>query len=38
VSTDLQQIVIGAVIVAAVFIDVLRSGMEAKAKRLAVAK
>ena len=29
---------IGAVIVAAVFIDVLRSGMEAKAKRLAVAK
>lgn len=38
VSTDLQQIVIGAVIVAAVFIDVLRSQMEAKAKRLAVAK
>jgi len=38
VSTDLQQIVIGAVIVIAVFIDVIRNHMEAKAKRLAVAK
>lgn len=37
VSTDLQQIVIGAVIVIAVFIDVIRTQMEAKAKRLAVA-
>lgn len=37
VSTDLQQIVIGAVIVIAVFIDVLRTQADAKAKRLAVA-
>jgi len=38
VSSDLQQIVIGAVIIIAVFIDVVRSRMEAKAKRLAVSK
>ena len=38
VSSDLQQIVIGAIIVIAVFVDVVRSAMEAKAKRLAVAK
>ena len=38
VSSDLQQIVIGAVIVIAVFIDVLRGQMDAKAKRLAIAK
>jgi ribose transport system permease protein len=37
VSSDLQQIVIGAVIIIAVFIDVLRGQMDAKAKRLAVA-
>lgn len=38
VSSDLQLIVIGAIIVAAVFVDVLRGRMEANAKRLAVAK
>jgi ribose transport system permease protein len=38
VSSDLQQIVIGAVIVLAVFVDVLRSKAEAKAKRLAIGK
>lgn len=38
VSSDLQQIVIGAVIVVAVFIDVIRGYMEKKAKRLAIAK
>ena len=38
VSSDLQQIVIGAVIILAVFIDVVRTRMEAKAKRLAVIK
>lgn len=38
VSSDLQQIVIGAIIIIAVFIDVVRTAMEAKAKRLAVAK
>lgn len=34
-STDLQQIVIGAVIILAVFIDVVRGKMEARARRLA---
>lgn len=38
VSSDMQFIVIGAVIVVAVYIDVLRGQMDAKAKRLAVAK
>lgn len=38
VSSDLQLIVIGAIIVIAVFVDVVRSRMEANAKRLAVAK
>lgn len=38
ISSDLQQIVIGAVIIVAVFIDVTRSRMEERAKRLAVAK
>lgn len=38
VSSDLQQIVIGAVIVVAVFIDVVRGRLETRAKRLAVAK
>ena len=38
VSSGLQQIVIGAIIIIAVFIDVVRTAMEAKAKRLAVAK
>lgn len=38
VSSDLQQIVIGAVIIVAVYIDVLRGQMDAKAKRLAIAK
>lgn len=38
ISSDLQQIVIGAVIVVAVYIDVLRGQMDAKAKRLAIAK
>ena len=38
VSSDLQQIIIGAVIVIAVFIDVVRNQLEARAKRLAVAK
>ena len=38
VSSDLQQIVIGAVIVIAVYIDVVRGNLEARAKRLAIAK
>ena len=38
VSSDLQLIVIGAIIIVAVFVDVVRSRMEANAKRLAVAK
>lgn len=38
VSSDLQLIVIGAIIVLAVFVDVVRGQMEAKAKRLAVVK
>lgn len=38
VSSDLQQIVIGAVIVVAVFIDVVRGRLEVRSKRLAVAK
>lgn len=38
VSSDLQQIIIGAIIIIAVFIDVVRTAMEAKAKRMAVAK
>jgi ribose transport system permease protein len=38
ISSDLQQIVIGAVIVVAVTIDVVRSKLEARAKRLAVAQ
>lgn len=38
ISNDLQQIVIGLVIVAAVYIDVVRLRSEAKKKRLAVAK
>ncbi len=37
VSSDLQQIVIGTVIVIAVFIDVVRGNVEARAKRLAAA-
>lgn len=37
-SSDLQQIIIGAVIVIAVFIDVVRSTLSARAKRLAVQK
>lgn len=36
-SSDLQQIVIGAVIILAVFIDVTRERMEARARRLAAA-
>lgn len=38
VSSDLQLIVIGAIIVLAVFVDVVRGQMDAKAKRLAVVK
>jgi len=38
VSSDLQQIVIGTVIVIAVAIDVFRATLQARAKRLAVAK
>ena len=38
VSNDLQQIVIGAVIVVAVYVDVVRDRLDARAKRLAVAK
>ena len=38
VSSDLQQIVIGAVIVVAVFIDVLRITMAERSKRLAIAR
>lgn len=38
VSSDLQQIIIGAIIIIAVFIDVVRTSMEARSKRLAVAK
>lgn len=38
ISSDLQQIVIGAIIIIAVFIDVLRGQMDAKSKRLAIAK
>jgi ribose transport system permease protein len=38
VSSDLQQIVIGAVIVVAVFIDVVRGRLELRGKRLAAAK
>ncbi|MEL7657453.1 MAG: ABC transporter permease, partial [Bacillota bacterium] len=38
VSSDLQQIVIGAVIVVAVFIDVVRGRLEIRSKRLAAAK
>lgn len=38
VSSDLQQIVIGAVIIIAVFIDVVRGRLEAKSKRLEVSK
>lgn len=38
ISSDLQQIVIGAVIIVAVTIDVVRSSLEARAKRLAVAQ
>lgn len=34
-SSSVQYIVIGLVIIAAVFIDVTRTRMEAKAKRLA---
>lgn len=37
-STDLQQIVIGAIIIVAVFIDVLRGEMEQKNKLQAIAK
>lgn len=37
-STDLQQIVIGAIIIIAVFIDVLRGEMEQKNKLQAIAK
>ena len=38
ISSDLQQIVLGAIIIIAVFIDVVRGQMDAKAKRLAVAQ
>lgn len=38
VSSDLQQIVIGAVIVVAVFIDVVRGRLETRSKRLAAAR
>ncbi len=38
VSSDLQQIVIGGVIVVAVYVDVVRGRLDARAKRLAVAK
>ena len=38
ISSDLQQIVIGTVIIIAVFIDVVRLRSEAKSKRLAIAK
>ncbi len=37
-STDLQQIVIGIIIIVAVYIDVLRNEMDNKRKLLAVAK
>ena len=37
-SSDLQQIIIGAIIVVAVTIDVIRSSLQARAKRLAVAQ
>lgn len=37
-SSDLQQIIIGAVIVVAVFIDVVRNSLAARAKRLSVQK
>ncbi len=38
ISSDLQQIVIGAVIIVAVTVDVVRTRSAAKAKRLAAAK
>ncbi|MGI6117008.1 MAG: ABC transporter permease [Bilifractor sp.] len=38
ISSDLQQIVIGAIIIGAVTVDVFRTRADAKAKRLAVAK
>ena len=38
ISSDLQQIVIGAIIIGAVAVDVFRSRADAKAKRLAVAQ
>lgn len=38
ISSDLQQIVIGAIIIGAVAVDVIRARADAKAKRLAVAK
>lgn len=38
VSSDLQQIIIGAIIIAAVCVDVVRNRMEARAKRLEIAK
>lgn len=37
ISSDLQQIVLGAIIIIAVYIDVVRGQMDAKAKRLAIA-
>ena len=38
VQSDVQQIVIGAVIVVAVFVDVVRTRMEARSKKMAMAK
>lgn len=38
VSSDLQMVVIGAVIIIAVYIDVLRKQMDARSRRLAIAK
>ncbi|MCB6365780.1 ABC transporter permease [Intestinibacillus massiliensis] len=37
-QTDIQYIVIGAVIIAAVFVDVVRGNAEARSRRLAMAK
>ena len=38
ISSDLQQIVIGAIIIGAVAVDVVRARADAKAKRMAVAE
>ena len=38
ISSDLQQIVIGVIIIGAVAVDVIRARADAKAKRMAVAQ